>query len=215
MLRLAPLFCLLNGIAIAAAMQWIERTSLRCQSEARILLVSAVSVVCTIFACFSQFNLIYQGDDNILLYSMMRQASSQIESNAIVVTNWDPLRVDVHMIQKTDRLCIPLSKRFALSRWLRSDSEPVPMYPFTAFEDSAQLAKLMYQKRPVYILIREPFDYHPPPPELAVLAQYFKLTPLGSFTTPEGRLIGQYLFRMESGTAGLPFSIANALSMPD
>ena len=191
LLRLVPFFCLLTAIGPSALLNCI----LKSPTENRTAVaVCAVSVLCALLACltsFSVFNSVVVSDDNLNVFEAMRNASNIMESNAVVVTNWDPFRSHLYVIKGTQRTLVSLNKD--------------PKAPFSALDDPEKLMELLRGGRPGYLLLRNPFDLHPPPSELTILQKNLLIESLLTVNAPNGQLLGPYLCRLRPSP--LPFAI--------
>jgi 4-amino-4-deoxy-L-arabinose transferase-like glycosyltransferase len=202
-MRLLPLLCILDGLGVAGILTAIRRWPAVIEAEAGFLATFAIAAVPVLMAGMSAAGMVYRGDDNLLLYEAMHSVGGMIETNAIIVSDWDPVRIEIHMVRGTARSMIPLAKRFGYDRWPQDNAPAVPMYPFAAAEQPEQLMALMQRGRPAYVLLRDPFDLQPSPPELQQLSQHWDLQPLATFNTPQGQSIGHYLFRLQPRASAL------------
>ena len=206
LLRLVSLFCILDGLAAAAILDVVHRACGTARAEVSFVTAGAICVLAAILACLNSFGLVYNGDDNLYLYQAMRTAAGSMEPNAVIVTDWDPVRIDIHMVRGTSRRVVPLAKRFGWDRWPKANSQPVPMYPFAVLEEPDKLIAMMQQGRTAYVLLRDPFDFQASPPELAALGAQFDVTPVATFKAPSGQPIGHYLLRLTLRDANQPRS---------
>ena len=142
LLRLVPFFCVLNAIGPAALLASIQEWRSPGRAEATFGVTVLVCGLMSALAYFSASKLVPQCDDNLQLYQEMHSASSIMESNAVVVTDWDPFRPNLYIIKGTQRTLIPLSK----------DARA----PFVASEEPGKLVALSRQGSPVYLLLRDP-----------------------------------------------------------
>lgn len=198
LMRVISLMCILNGLGVVAVIELVRQRWPALDTPLTVSVAGLVGGLVALLAFISRSGLAYAGDDNLNLYRAMTTAASQMESNAVVVSNWDPWRIDILITRGTDRQLIPTAKDRDIIRYPASHPNGISLAPFTAAESPEKLADLMMrQGRSAYLLLRDPFDFRPPPPEVQVLSEHWDLHPLLSFSTPQGQLIGHYLYRLQ------------------
>ena len=194
LLRLVPFLCVLNGIGPAVLLNSLQRRQSAIYTEAVFCTTTAVLALIGFLAYYSLTQQVPQSDDNLVLYESMRRAGEVMESNAVVVTNWDPVRPDAYIIRGTQRKLLPL---------IDYDDHA----PFVVAKSPDKLLSLMLSGRPAYLLLRNPFDWQLPPPEFQSLqACGFRFEPIITVTLPDGRPIGAYVYRVRFDS--LPFVIS-------
>ncbi len=118
------------------------------------------------------------------LYETLSRAAQWMEPNAVVVSNFDPLRLDAYLIRGTRRIAVPLDRIRAITVFVGRDLTPTPLYSFLPSEHPERLREFLHDGRPVYWLIDNPWTGRPAP-ELEALRQSFHLQALAT-TNPNG-----------------------------
>jgi len=154
LMRLVPLFCLANGIGIS---ELFARWNARAVRAALIVIPSALIAV---FA-FYNWQMGFPNGNDLHLYETLTQAARQMESNAVVVTNFDPFRIDAYLIHHTERLAVPLVPDKGVSLFISGTSTQTSFHPFVALEHPERLQELLDSGRPVYWLINNPWSGQP------------------------------------------------------
>ena len=194
LLRLVPFLCVLNSIGPSALLQSLQRRQSTFYTEAVFATTAVILALIAFLTYYSLTQQVPQSDDNLVLYDSMRRAGEVMESNAVVVTNWDPVRPDAYLIRGTQRKLLPLTNY---------DDQA----PFVVAKSPDKLLSLMLAGRPAYLLLRNPFDWQLPPAELLNLQSCgFRFEPIITVTLPDGRPIGAYIYRMRFDS--LPFVIS-------
>jgi hypothetical protein len=121
----------------------------------------------------------FPSGSDLHVYETLTGAARQIESNAVVISNFDPTRVDAYIIRGTDRISLPLSRERPIHLFLGDDLTPTALEPFIASEDPERVRTLLHSGRPVYWLIDNPWSGRPSP-ELKALGQSFRLQVLAT-----------------------------------
>ncbi len=151
LMRLVPLFCLANGIGLSEVFeQWSSKAF-------RTALIVTSSILLAIFA-FYNWQMGFPNGNDLHLYTTLTQASGQMESNAVVVTNFDPWRSDAYLIRNTDRIAIPLVREKGVSLFVNGTSSQISLHPFVALEHPERLLEFLNVGRPVYWLINNPWS---------------------------------------------------------
>lgn len=194
LLRLLPLLVIANGIGAAHVAGLLRRVLPLGPQGSTFLVGGFVGALLLGVSLMSALHLVYRGDDNLLLYRTMRSVAQAIPSNAVVITNWDPLRVDEHIAKGTSRVILPLVGDWL--RWPRDNATPVPTFPFVPLQEPSRLLDLLKGGRKACLLLRNPFDFAPPPPEIALFGEHFALRPIANYSTPQGQVIGTYLYEL-------------------
>jgi hypothetical protein len=122
-----------------------------------------VVVFSALIAAFAFFNwqMGFPTGNDLHLYETLTQAARQMESNAVVVTNFDPWRTDAYLIRGTQRLAVPLVHADGVSLFVRGSSTVTSFHPFAASEDPERLREFLDSGRPVYWLINNPWSGKP------------------------------------------------------
>jgi len=172
LLRLVPLFCLANAIGVTILLaQWPTKAG-------RAVVMVLASAVIGAFA-FYNWQMGFPSGSDLHVYETLTGAARQIESNAVVISNFDPTRVDAYIIRGTDRISLPLSRERPIHLFLGDDLTPTALEPFIASEDPERVRTLLHSGRPVYWLIDNPWSGRPSP-ELKALGQSFRLQVLAT-----------------------------------
>ena len=167
LLRLVPGFCLANAVGVTVLLTlWPAKA-------ARATVIVLVSASIIEFALLNLQNS-FRRENDVGLYTTLSYCSQQMESNAVVVSNFDPLRVDAYVIRGSDRIAVPLGRDRGINLFVGSDTIPTSLRPFVASEDPARLRELLHSGRPVYWLISDPWTGRRSP-EFDTLQQSFRL----------------------------------------
>ena len=178
LLRLVPAFCLVDAIGVRLLLAlWPAKA-------ARATVIVLVSVLLFKFARINSQAGLPTGN-SAGLYTTLSYCAQQMESNAVVVSNFDPLRVDAYMIRGTDRIAVPLDRVSGIHVFVGSDTSPTSFYPFVASEDPARLREILHSGRPVYWVIDDPWTKRRSP-ELDTLQQSFRLKALAAGVAKNG-----------------------------
>ncbi len=137
LLRLVPLFCLVDAIGVRVLLALWPAKAVRATV---IILVSAL--IFKLARINSQAG--FPTGNSAGLYTTLSYCAQQMESNAVVVSNFDPLRVDAYMIRGTDRIAVPLGRSSGIHLFVGSDVSPTSFCPFVASEDPARLRELVH-----------------------------------------------------------------------
>jgi len=154
LLRLVPAFCLANGVGLAVLFNRWRAPALRVG-----VLVLGVVVVGA-FAAYDWQMGFPSGNDSHL-YETLTGVAKQIESNAVVVSNFGPQRLDSYVIQGTQRMAVPLARDTGMVVFVGRDATPTVLEPFIAVEHPDRLRELVDSGRPVYWLINNPWSGQP------------------------------------------------------
>lgn len=140
LMRLVPLFCVASGIGVSELLA-------RCSAKmVRIPLVIVFSILIAVFAFFN-WQMGFPNGNDLHLYETLTQASGQMESNAVVVTNFDAWHVDAYLIRGTKRLAVPLMRNNSISVLAKGASARTYIHPFVASEDPEPLRQLLVSGR--------------------------------------------------------------------
>ncbi len=203
LLRLAPFFSLLDGLGVCALVYCFQSSSrwmrLICGSS----VLGAAAALIALLLTFSARQLILPSDDNLNLYAVMQTANSLMEKNAVVITNYDPLRIDVHLIRGTDRLAIQLGDDANYTYVPKPGGLPQHMSPLKAVDRPEVIIQYMRQGRPVYLLSKYIVDPHTLP-EFQSLSKNLVFEAIGQ-SQVEGQKPQPVFFRVHA--TGLPFLI--------
>ncbi len=154
LIRLVPAFCLTNAIGVTVLLAaWPAKAT----RAAVIVLVSALMAV---FAFFN-WQMGFPSGNDLHLYETLSQAARRMESNAVIVSNFDPLRLDAYVIRGTDRVAVPLARDRDVGVFIGADPTPTFFRPFVASEAPERLRELLHSGRPVYWLINNPWTGRP------------------------------------------------------
>jgi 4-amino-4-deoxy-L-arabinose transferase-like glycosyltransferase len=187
LLRLVPVFCVANGLGLAALFhRWSSRA-------ARTAVVVLASVLVAAFA-FYNWQMGFPSGNDLYVYGTLTAVAGQIESNAVVVSDFDPIRVDVYTIKGTDRIALPLSTDRGMYMRVGIEGTPVPMQPFFVSEHPERLREFIRAGKPVYWLITSPWSGKPSI-ELETLARSFRLQILATASV-DGRPERPYFGRI-------------------
>jgi len=178
LLRLVPEFCLANAIGVTVLLPLLPARAARATV---IVLVGAFAFKLALLNLQAGFP---TGND-AALYTTLSYCANQMESNAVVVSNFDPLRVDAYIIRGTDRIAVPLGRVSGINVFVGSDSMPTALHSFVASEDPARLRELLQSGRPVYWVIKDPWTGKRSA-ELETLQQSFRLDPVAVAVTRDG-----------------------------
>jgi 4-amino-4-deoxy-L-arabinose transferase-like glycosyltransferase len=172
LMRLVPLFCVANGIGVS---------ELFARWPAKAIRAALVIVFSAFIAAFAFYNwqMGFPTGNDLHLYETLTQAARQMETNAVVVTNFDPWRSDAYLIRGTQRLAVPLMRADGVSLFVRGASTLTPFHPFVASEDPERLRELLVSGRPVYWLINNPWSGRPLS-DLNTLEKSFRLQVLAT-----------------------------------
>jgi hypothetical protein len=194
LLRLAPFLCLLNAVGAAALLKQPPPAA----PPSRFLLRGAsllliVQVIASL-AFLSATDRLPGTDDNLLLYATMQMADRNTESNAVVITDFDPFRADVFLIRGTQRTCVQLGPDEAYYYQPVAGQPKRPINPFFAVQDPQQIWSLMQSGRPTYLFLRDILADHQSP-ETVQLSRQFNLQPLLNLAV-QNHTIVPFLYRV-------------------
>ena len=137
LLRLVPAFCLANAMGVSALLfLW----------PARVVRLAVVTLVGALILALGVFNMqmgFPTGGDSYL-YESLSLASQRMEPNAVVVSNFDPLRVDPYLIRGTARIAVPLERSRAITVNVGRDLTPTTVCPFVAAEHPERLREFLH-----------------------------------------------------------------------
>ncbi len=167
LLRLVPEFCLANAIGVAVLLDLLPAKAAR---STVIVFVSALIIKLALLNSRAGFP---TGND-AGLFTTLTYAAQHMESNAVVVSNFDPLRVDAYVVRGTDRIAVPLGRRSGINVFVGNDVSATPLHPFVASEDPAWLREFLHSGKSVYWLINDPWTREQSA-ELDTLQQSFRL----------------------------------------
>ncbi len=128
-------------------------------------------------------------------YPALSEASRQMESDAIVVSNFGAIRSEALLVRGTSRVGIPLNNYFPAICYPETDNSPVRLEPFQAGAEPEKLAELARSGRPVYLVVENPWTGQPLP-ELAVFERYFRVYGVAFTIAKDGREL-PYLMRLK------------------
>ena len=178
LLRLVPEFCLANAIGVTILLAlWPAKA-------ARATVIVLVSALIFGLALLNRHAGFPAGND-AGLYTTLSYCAQQMESNAVVVSNFDPLRVDAYLIRGTDRIAVPLGRISGINVFVGSDLSPTSLHRFVASEEPARLRELLHSGRPVYWVISDPWT-RKPSAELETLQQSFHLGAMAAGVARDG-----------------------------
>ena len=154
LVRFVPLFCVANGIGAT-------ELSTRCLAKAvRITWAVVFSMLIAAFA-FYNWQMGFPNGNDSQLHETLALAAQQTDSNAVVVTNFEPFRLNAYLIQGTRRLAVPLARNNAVAIFLEGSSTQTVVCPFVAVENPERLGVFLDSGRPVYWLINNPWSGEP------------------------------------------------------
>jgi hypothetical protein len=166
-------------------------------------ILGAVSALIALLVAFSVRQYILPSDDNLTIYGIMHSTDMIIEKNAVVITNYDPLRTDVHLIRGTERMAIQLGDDANYSYVPQEGGPSQFMSPLKAVDRPEVIIGYLRQNRPVYLLTKYIVDPQSLP-EFRTLSKNLMFEPIGQAQVP-GQKPQPVLFRVH--TTGLPFLI--------
>jgi 4-amino-4-deoxy-L-arabinose transferase-like glycosyltransferase len=172
LLRLVPGFCLLNGVGFALLLDhW----------RAPIIRTTVLASVVAGIGGFAVFNwqMGFPSGNDSHLYETLTGVARQIESNAVVVSNFESQRLNSYVIQGTQRMAVPLSPDSGLVVFVGHDAKPTILHPFVAVESPDRLREIVDSGRPVYWLINNPWSGRPTS-ALEALERSFRLQVLAT-----------------------------------
>jgi len=178
LLRQVPEFCLANAIGVTLLFAlWPSKV-------ARAMVVVLVGAWMFRLALLNRDAGFPTGSD-AGLYRLLSQAGQYMESNAVLVSDFDPLRVDAYLIRGTGRIAVPLGLRSSINVFIGDAVSPTPLHPFIASEDPGRLRELVHSGRPVYWFVKDPltkkgFE------EVETLRKSFHLTVLAATVGRDG-----------------------------
>jgi 4-amino-4-deoxy-L-arabinose transferase-like glycosyltransferase len=178
LLRLVPAFCLVDAIGVTVL---LARWHAKAARAAVIVVVGALILKLALLNSHAGFP---TGND-AGLYTTLSYCAQHMESNAVVVSNFDPLRVDAYTIRGTDRIAVPLGPVSGIHVFVGGDSSPTSLHRFVASEDPARLREFLHAGRSVYWIINDPWTKRRSP-ELNTLQQSFRLEPLAAGVAKDG-----------------------------
>jgi hypothetical protein len=178
LLRLVPGFCLADGVGVVMLFdRW--RTPI-----VRTVVSVVVAVAIGAFAVYN-WQMGFPSGNNSHLYETLTGVARQIESNAVVVTNFEMQRFNSYVIQGTQRMAVPLSRDNGRVMYVGRDASPTVLHPFIAVESPNRLRELVDSGRPVYWLVNNPWSGEPPV-ALEALERSFRLQVLGTVSVNGG-----------------------------
>jgi 4-amino-4-deoxy-L-arabinose transferase-like glycosyltransferase len=178
LLRLIPAFCLLDAIGVTALLALWPATAVRATV---VVLVGALIFKLALLNLQAGFP---TGND-AGLYTTQSYCAQHMESNAVVVSNFDPLRLNAYVIRGTDRMAVPIGPGSGIYVFLGNASSPTALHPFVASEDPARLRELLRSGRPIYWIINDPWKGRRSP-EFDALQQSFRLEALAAGVAKNG-----------------------------
>lgn len=178
LLRLVPGFCLASGVgAIVLLNRW--------RAPIVRAIVSAVVVVEIGAFAFYNWQMGFPSGNDLHLYETLTGVARQIESNAVVVTNFEMQRFNSYVIQGTHRMAVPLSPDNGRVVFVGRGARPTVLHPFIAVENPNRLRELVDSGRPVYWLINNPWSGESPR-DLGALERSFRLQVLATVSVDGG-----------------------------
>jgi 4-amino-4-deoxy-L-arabinose transferase-like glycosyltransferase len=176
LLRLVPVFCLVNGLGVAALYE--KWASWRARS-AVLLFVGAQIMGFILWDA----RIGLPPGEQFENHQALTFLASKIETNAVIVSNFNPFLVDAYLIHGTGRIAIPLGTNAETKVFINNDSTPTILSPFSASRDPERLRELLHSGLPVYWLIDRPWLHLPASDdysELNTLAESFDVLLLGT-----------------------------------
>jgi 4-amino-4-deoxy-L-arabinose transferase-like glycosyltransferase len=178
LLRLVPAFCLMDAIGVTVLLAlWPAKV-------ARATVMVVVGALILKLAFLNSHAGFPTGNDTGL-YTTLTYCAQHMESNAVVVSNFDPLRVNAYVIRGTDRIAVPLGRVSGINVFVGGDASPTSLHPFVASEDSTRLREFLHSGRSVYWIISDPWTKRRSP-EFNMLHQSFRLEPLAAGVAKDG-----------------------------
>lgn len=179
LIRLVPLFCLCNGIGVTALLA-------RAKSRAvRAIVIGLTALVIGLFAFFN-WQMGFPTGNDLHLYEVLTRVARQMEPNAVVVSNFDPLRLDAYVIRGTARIAVPLNEHRDFRDFDGNNGIPTHLWPFVASETPDKLRELILAGRPVYWLINNPWSGQASPELEALSQKSFRLQVLDTVSIDHG-----------------------------
>ncbi len=194
-LRLVPFFSLLDAIGLTWLLDRLWHLTAPAQTEEKsCLVIFGVSLVAAVAYC-SASSLVYHGDPIWPCYDEMTTANGVMESNAVVVTNFDPFRTDYFLIRGTQRTQIPLVKTMEIFPGFGLPSyDPSPLIATNA---PNELWDLLNSGRPGYVLLDYFYGAKFTASDIAVLSKNMELQSLAFINGQDGKSISPYLIRLK------------------
>jgi len=196
LLRLAPFFCLLNGVGVFAIIHYLGKLRPRVRTIGAFGVLIETAALIVLLLVFSDRSLIIDSNDNVSLYPLMRATDSLVEKDAVIITNFDPIRTDAHLIRGTARTAIQLSDDDDYHYVPEIGGPTLSMSPFKAVDRPDIILQFLHDGRPVYLLWKY-IAFSQPMPELQTLSKDLAFQPIASAALP-GRQPQPYLFRVRA-----------------
>jgi hypothetical protein len=160
----------------------------------RVIAIALVSVLLAGLA-FYNWQMGFPTGNDLHVYEIFSYATQHMETNAVVVTNFDPFRTDAYLIRGTKRSAVPLARHpGGVAVFVGGKTTYASIDPFVATEDPEQLRELLHSGRPVYWLINNPWSGQPVV-DLDKLQRSFRLQVLAT-ASPNGAAEQPYFGRV-------------------
>ena len=178
LMRLVPLFCLANAMGLTALLtKWPAKSF-------QIITTVLVSVLIVGLA-FYNWQMGFPTGNDLHVYEVFSYATRHMEPDAVVVTNFDPFRVDAYLIRGTKRQAVALARHpGGVSVVVNGRPTLASIDPFVVTEDPERLHEFLNSGRAVYWLIDNPWTGRSPV-DLDTLQRSFRLQVLAT-ASPNG-----------------------------
>ena len=178
LIRLVPLFCLANAMGLTALLTKWPAKSIRA-------IVAVLVSVLILALAFYNWQMGFPTGNDLHLYEVLSYATRHMEPDAVVVTNFDPFRVDAYLIRGTKRQAVALARHpGGVSVVVNGRSTLASIDPFVVTEDPERLHEFLNSGRAVYWLIDNPWTGQSPV-DLDTLQRSFRLQVLAT-ASPNG-----------------------------
>lgn len=191
LLRLVPWQSLLTGLAVSEAGRWLKTRSPVIRRAGLATVVTAVAGLAGAFWAFSLTRSVIATAGNSFVFEAMACADEMIEPDAVVVTNFDPVRTHTYLSRQKPRLVLQLGDEDDYAyvpvpgqvRYMNGDS---------VLKEPRRLIELLRHGRKAYFLNKY-VGISVPPPELVELSKAFDLEEIPNTCR---NLRGPYLWRI-------------------
>jgi len=172
-LRLVPWQCLLTGVTVAEVVRWLRARPPVPRWAGTASVAAAAIGLAGAFWAFTVTRSVIATAGNPFVYEAMTCADEMIEPDAIVVTNFDPVRTYTYLSRLKPRLVLQLGDEDDYGY------VPVPgqiqyMNGDSVLKEPRHLVDLLRHRRPAYFLNKY-VGISVPPPELVELSKAFEL----------------------------------------
>jgi hypothetical protein len=206
-LRVVPLFALLNAVGAVWLWKKLWNAPRLIRFTGMILPVVLVLTPMAVSVYVERNRIVVTSDDNLNLYEAFRNADTLMESNAVVISTYEPFRPDIFFVRGKQRESLPLSRdRGGCVVYPHRHAPGVTPYSFSALERFDLVQAWMANGRPVYLMLREPLDSGGYPPEFFTLQSLVQLQPLASIQN--GTSVVPYFFKVLPNSPSIQLTAA-------